>query len=52
MSPPRTTPDAHDFPTRPYDLVKEFVIALAVVSLLTVILAARLLLPRRDRRSR
>ena len=36
----RTTPDAHDFPTRPYDLVKEFVIALAVVSLLTVILAA------------
>ncbi len=36
----RPTPDAHDFPTRPYDLVKEFVIALAVVSLLTVGLAA------------
>ena len=26
-----STPDAHDFPTRRYDLVKEFVIALAVV---------------------
>ncbi len=36
----RPTPDAHDFPTRPYDLVKEFVIALAVISLLTVLLAA------------
>lgn len=36
----RATPDSHDFPTRPYDLVKEFVIALAVVSLLTVVLAA------------
>jgi hypothetical protein len=34
------TPDAHDFPTRPYDLVKEFVIALAAVTLLTVGLAA------------
>ncbi|MEO8517897.1 MAG: hypothetical protein ABI438_01865 [Dermatophilaceae bacterium] len=52
-SPPRTatappaparrrdaTPDSHAFPTRPYDLVKEFVIALLVVSLLTVALAA------------
>ena len=34
------TPDSHDFPTRPYDLVKEFVIALMVVSLLTIVLAA------------
>jgi hypothetical protein len=36
----RATPDSRDFPTRRYDLVKEFVIALAVVSLLTVALAA------------
>ncbi len=36
----RVTPDSHTFPTRPYDLVKEFVIALAVMSLLTVLLAA------------
>ncbi len=34
------TPDAHTFPTRPYDLVKEFVIALGVMTLLTAILAA------------
>lgn len=34
------TPDSHDFPTRPYDLVKEFVIALAVIVVLTVALAA------------
>ena len=34
------TPDAHLFPTRPYDLVKEFVIALVVVGALTVLLAA------------
>ncbi len=34
-----STPDSHDFPTRPYDLVKELVIALAVVSLLSVGLA-------------
>ena len=33
------TPDSHAFPTRPYDLVKEFVIALGVVVLLTVGLA-------------
>ncbi|SES43878.1 hypothetical protein SAMN05216199_3668 [Pedococcus cremeus] len=32
--------DAHSFPTRRYDLVKEFVIALVVVGLLTVGLAA------------
>jgi hypothetical protein len=38
--PSNRTPDAHDFPTRPYDLVKEFVIALAVITLLTVIFAA------------
>jgi hypothetical protein len=34
------TPNSHDFPTRPYDLVREFVIALAVVLVLTVSLAA------------
>ena len=34
------TPDSHGFPTRPYDLVKEFVVALVVVTILTVILAA------------
>ena len=45
-SPPRTaprrdkTPDSHDFPTRRYDLVKEFVIALVVVAILTGALAA------------
>lgn len=36
----RKTLDSHDFPTRPYDLVKEFVIALVVVTLLSVGLAA------------
>lgn len=40
-----TTPDAHLFPTRPYDLVKEFVIALLVVTVLTVALAAVLSSP-------
>ena len=34
------TPDAHDFATRPYDLVREFVLALVAVSLLTTGLAA------------
>src|SRR6266536_863421 len=34
------TPDAHRFPTRPYDLVKEFVVALVVVGALTLALAA------------
>lgn len=34
------TPDSHDFPTRRYDLVKEFVIALVVVIVLTIGLAA------------
>ena len=33
------TPDSHDFPTRPYDLVKEFVVALVVIALLTIGLA-------------
>lgn len=33
------TPDAHAFPTRRYDLVKEFVIALGVVSVLSVVAA-------------
>ncbi|MEY2437190.1 MAG: hypothetical protein QOF97_2026 [Acidimicrobiaceae bacterium] len=41
------TPDAHLFPTRPYDLVKEFVIALVVVGVLTVLLAAVLSSPDR-----
>jgi hypothetical protein len=36
----RRTPDAHDFPTRSYDLVKEFVVALIVVAVLTTVLAA------------
>jgi hypothetical protein len=40
MSPRDRTPDSHLFPTRPYDLVKEFVVALAVISVLTVLLAA------------
>jgi hypothetical protein len=35
-----TTADSHDFPTRRYDLVKEFVIALVVVLLLSGGLAA------------
>jgi hypothetical protein len=39
-TPRSTTPDSHDFDKRPYDLVKEFVVALTVVSLLTVALAA------------
>ena len=34
-----TTPDSHTFAKRPYDLVKEFVIALVVVSVLTTALA-------------
>src|ERR1700694_3130123 len=33
------TPDSHDFQTRPYDLVKEFVIALVVVLVFSVGLA-------------
>jgi hypothetical protein len=43
----RATPDTHLFPTRPYDLVKEFVIAVAVVGALTVLLAAVLSSPDR-----
>ncbi len=38
--PGATTPDSHTFAKRPYDLVKEFVIALVVVSVLTTALAA------------
>ena len=34
------TPDSHDFPTRSYDLVKEFVIALVVIIVLSGGLAA------------
>ena len=34
-----STPGSHLFPTRPYDLVGEFVAALVVVSALTVLLA-------------
>lgn len=33
------TPDSHDFPTRPYDLVREFVIALGVLTVLSLVLA-------------
>ena len=36
----RPTPDAHSFPTRSYDLVKEFVYALAAVLVLTLVLSA------------
>jgi hypothetical protein len=35
----RTTPDSHDYPTRSYDLVKEFVIALVVMTGLSLVLA-------------
>src|SRR6476620_3977690 len=35
----RITPDSHDYPTRSYDLVKEFVIALAVITGLSLVLA-------------
>jgi hypothetical protein len=35
----RVTPDSHDYPTRSYDLVKEFVIALAVITGLSLVLA-------------
>ncbi len=34
------TPDSHDYPTRSYDLVKEFTIALAVMTALSLGLAA------------
>ncbi|MFL6164309.1 MAG: hypothetical protein ACJ74U_19080 [Jatrophihabitantaceae bacterium] len=37
--PARTVTDSHDFPTRPYDLVKEFCVALLVMAVLTVLLA-------------
>ena len=37
--PLRTTPDAHDYPTRRYDLVKEFVIALVIMTGLSLKLA-------------
>ena len=39
-APRRPVSDSHAFPTRSYDLVKEFLIALAVVTVLTVVLAA------------
>ncbi|MDX6358206.1 MAG: hypothetical protein QOH37_1260 [Nocardioidaceae bacterium] len=35
----RHTPDSHDYPTRRYDLVKEFVIALAIMTGLSLALA-------------
>src|SRR4051812_18359005 len=35
----RPTPDSHDYPTRSYDLVKEFVIALALMTGLSLVLA-------------
>jgi hypothetical protein len=33
------TPESADFPTRSYDLVKEFVVALVAVTALTLVLA-------------
>ena len=45
--PTAATPDSHDYPTRSYDLVKEFVIALAVMTGLSLVLAGDLLLTRR-----
>src|SRR6476646_7756049 len=36
----RPTPDSHDYPTRSYDLVKEFTIALAIMTGLSLVLAA------------
>jgi hypothetical protein len=38
--PASRTPDSHSFPTRPYDLVKEFSIALVIVLALSLALAA------------
>jgi hypothetical protein len=35
----RRTPDSHTFPTREYDLVKEFTIAFSVIAVLALILA-------------
>ncbi len=40
LSPRRDIPDSHSFASRPYDLVKEFVVALAVIAVLTTVLAA------------
>ncbi len=40
LSPRTDIPDSHSFARRPYDLVKEFVVALAVIALLTTVLAA------------
>ncbi|NUP50827.1 MAG: hypothetical protein HOW97_26485 [Catenulispora sp.] len=37
---PQTEPDPYSFGSRPYDLVKEFVLALVAVVVLTVVLAA------------
>src|SRR4029079_2591528 len=37
---PSRTPDSHDYPTRSYDLVKEFVLALALITALSLVLAA------------
>ena len=36
---PAQTPDSHDYPTRHYDLVKEFVIALVIMTGLSLVLA-------------
>ena len=44
---PPGTPDAHDFPTRPYDLVKEFASRCSCVAVLTAAWP-RLLLARRE----
>jgi hypothetical protein len=44
----QVTPDSHDFPTRRYDLVKEFVIALVVVDAAHRCARGDLLLTRRE----
>jgi hypothetical protein len=38
--PRRHTPDSHDYPTRRYDLVKEFTVALVIMTGLSLVLAA------------
>ena len=39
-SPAHRSPNSHSYPTRPYDLVKEFVLALGAVVVLVLVLAA------------
>src|SRR6476620_910509 len=39
LRPGRRTPDSHGYPTRSYDLVKEFVLALGLMTALSLVLA-------------